>query len=206
MKKIILLIFTFCLIFSSSTFAENSNSSEVELEEILQEERYGWSTAKERQYDRNWLERAPSILEEYDTYKLTPTHYAFDSLLLPGRAQMNLNQTRKALIFRAVISVSLLYGAYEFARSEDFYNSYQEADNLEDIEKFYDESNTSYKRAQIALGIGTATWIYNIYDAYQGAKNYNRNLYNRLRFSQLMPKFRYDNRSEAFALVWDMRF
>ena len=195
------LFVVFC---SVPSFAKENKDQTAD--KLLDDVKFGWTTQKERLRERKRLKYASNIIKEYEEYKINPIDYAFDSFLLPGRGQLNLEQKRKGWVIRISFFSSMFYGVYHLARSNDYYRSYKTASSLESIKDYYREANSSYKKAQLGLGIGTAIWIYNTYDAYKQAEAYNIALFNNIRLSSIRPNMRYDIYSEKFYLLATMEF
>jgi hypothetical protein len=82
--------------------------------------------------------------------------------------------------------VNIIYvggGTYFLILSNQEYDKYKSADNIDDINKHYDDSNKFLKYSQISFSTGALIWTISIFDAFITTKSRNLKLSKDLYYS-----------------------
>ncbi len=110
----------------------------------------------------------------YDIGK-KPMLASFYSMLIPGMGQIIINDRPKKGGFFLLSEAGLLISALALnIQANNEYDQYQE-NTFSKIDK-YDDAQTYYQGANIALGCAGAMWIWNVLDAYLEARSFNQQI------------------------------
>lgn len=169
------IVFQIILLFLVSSSLRSQESSPVPLRK--------WENEEQRLRERQNLSRLSSYLGTFLRQKQKPTSNILKSAILPGFGQWNAKKKVKGGIFMASSFISIGGGTYLLILSNQEYGKYKTADNIEDIENYYDNSVNLLKYSEIAFGVGGLIWVINIVDVFFTTKTYNRKLFEKFYYS-----------------------
>ncbi len=133
-----------------------------------------WGSEEERLQERQRLSRLSSKLDTFLRQKQEPIANIVKSSILPGYGQFAAKKSLKGLIFTTTALTTIGGGIYFLRQSNQKYDKYKSADNIDDIEKYFDGSEKLLKTSRTYFGIGVAIWALNIIDAYFSTNSYNK--------------------------------
>jgi hypothetical protein len=136
-----------------------------------------WRSESERIAERRRLENLKQKLDNFQMIRQKPLNNCMKSLVLPGLGQRSVKQNTKGRIFTRAIVLSAAGAGGLYLYSDYIYKKYKTADNIDDIERYYDESNRFYLWSQYALGASLGVWALNVVDAYFSTKSFNNKLF-----------------------------
>lgn len=142
-----------------------------------------WETEFQRLQERTRLSQLGGKLDIFLTQRQKPTSNTLKSAILPGLGQLKAKSTIKGVTFLTTFLASVGGGTYLLILSNQEYDKYKSADNIEDINKHYDDSNKFLKYSQISFGAGALIWTVNIFDAFMTTKTRNRRLFKKFYYS-----------------------
>lgn len=135
-----------------------------------------WASETARIAERKRIAQTELCLARYRMAKKSPVSVSLNSALWPGLGQFQVKQNTKGSVFAVSSGMIALGAGICYLVSDSAYSSYQNADNIDDIEKYYNRANNFYKYTQycgIAFG---ALWVTSMVDAYFSARSYNAKL------------------------------
>jgi len=174
MKKIFLII-----IFSLLSFPLFADEQiEFDKDSILQVNiRYGWDDATNWQNSRNDLQENMIVFEQWENKKQSHFTNCLKSMIAPGWGHFSTNNYLKGEILLG-LQVLLAGSAYYFYdQSQDYYDKYKNAHQIDEINQYYIDANSSYRTSGILVGLWIITWGYTVLDTIQATENYNRDLW-----------------------------
>jgi len=174
MKKIFLII-----IFSILSFPLFADEPiEFDKDSILQVNiKYGWDDAKNWQNSRNDLQENMIVFGQWETKKQSHFTNCLKSMIAPGWGHFSTNNYLKGEILLG-LQVLLAGSAYYFYdQSQDYYDKYKNAHQIDEINQYYIDANSSYRTSGILVGLWIIVWGYTVLDTIQATENYNRDLW-----------------------------
>lgn len=138
-----------------------------------------WENEEMRLKDRSNLKKLNHEIELYLRRKKSPVQNMSLSIFFPGSGQfMCGNKLKGALFFTSTLAAG--GGSIYFLNlSNENYGKYKIADNIDDINRYWDDSEKYLLYAEIAGGLASAIWLLNIVDAYFTTQKYNHSQFNR---------------------------
>ena len=174
MKKIFLII-----IFSVLSFPLFADEPiDFDKDAILQVNiKYGWDDAKNWQNSRNDLQENMIVFGQWETKKQSHFTNCLKSMIAPGWGHFSTNNYLKGEILLG-LQVLLAGSAYYFYdQSQDYYDKYKNAHQIDEINQYYIDANSSYRTSGILVGLWIIVWGYTVLDTIQATENYNRDLW-----------------------------
>jgi hypothetical protein len=169
-----------------------------------------WKNEEERIEEQQQIRRWKNNWDEYISHKQKVALNLGKSALLPGMGQFSCKREGKGAIFLGSTIATSGGAVYFLLKSNEKYEKYKEADNIEDIEKYFDESEDLSKYSNICFGIGAAIWAINIIDAYFSTISYNEKqfeeFYYGFREKKLVPNVHLSMRREEVSVSLAYRF
>lgn len=188
MKKIYLFNFViviFILSFCTNTiFAleKNTDSRSNEKNSIIPlDNKYGWNSIIEWKQSRERFHHELKIYELYREKKQSHLVNCLKSVLAPGWGHFSAKSYTKGEVLLGLQLFLAGSSVYFYDKSMDFYNKYKNANQIDDMNQYYTDANSSYRTSQILLGFCAIVWGYTILDVIQATENYNRNLWEKLK-------------------------
>ena len=174
MKKIFLII-----IFSVLSFPLFADEPiDFDKDAILQVNiKYGWDDAKNWQNSRNDLQENMIVFGQWETKKQSHFTNCLKSMIAPGWGHFSTNNYLKGEILLG-LQVLLAGSAYYFYdQSQDYYDKYKNAHQIDEINQYYIDANSSYRTSGILVGLWIIVWGYTVLDTIQATEDYNRDLW-----------------------------
>lgn len=174
MKKIFLII-----IFSILSFPLFADEPiDFDKDAILQVNiKYGWDDAKNWQNSRNDLQENMIVFGQWETKKQSHFTNCLKSMIAPGWGHFSTNNYLKGEILLG-LQVLLAGSAYYFYdQSQDYYDKYKNAHQIDEINQYYIDANSSYRTSGILVGLWIIAWGYTVLDTIQATEDYNRDLW-----------------------------
>ena len=174
MKKIFLII-----IFSVLSFPLFADEPiDFDKDAILQVNiKYGWDDAKNWQNSRNDLQENMIVFGQWETKKQSHFTNCLKSMIAPGWGHFSTNNYLKGEILLG-LQVLLAGSAYYFYdQSQDYYDKYKNAHQIDEINQYYIDANSSYRTSGILVGLWIIAWGYTVLDTIQATEDYNRDLW-----------------------------
>jgi len=174
MKNITLIVMF--LIISLPLFADKPN--EFDNDSILQINiKYGWDNTTDWKNSRKDLQENMIVFKKWDDKKQSHFTNCLKSMIAPGWGHFSTNNYLKGEILLG-LQVLLAGSAYYFYdQSQDYYDKYRNAHQIDEINQYYIDANSSYRTSGILVGLWIITWGYTVLDSIQSTENYNRNLW-----------------------------
>ena len=165
-----------------------------------------WESEEKRLEERQKLKAMNEKIEVFIKRKKDPLKIASISLFLPGYGHFSVNKKTKGIVY-LTSSVISLGGAFFFLNlSNNCYNQYKNADNIDDIEKYWNESERYLVYAEITAGLASAIWILNVLDSYFTVGRYNgyqfEKLYHGRSIDKISPFFGLNSEGAQIKLVY----
>jgi hypothetical protein len=173
-NKIIILSFCF-LILIFQAFAQG-----FDLNKFSDPKKYGWEDYQDRALYRKDLNSRKEMLQLYEVKSRTISATMAKSAIFPGWGHYSIESYSKGHTF--LTSGILLAGAglYFYSRSQDYYDNYKNASQIDEINSNYDKAEENYNTAMIFLGTYIILWGYNLYDSAESTERYNATLWDNL--------------------------
>jgi len=165
-----------------------------------------WKNKEERINERQQIQRWKSNWDEYMSKKQKISTNLLKSTLFPGIGQSSCKAWLKGSLFFSSTVVSFGSAGYFLFQSNENYEKYKVADNIDDIEKYWDKSIRLLRYSQICASIGAGIWLTNIVDAYVTTKSYNKALFNHFYYGTSSTKsslqMGFNSKGVNVALIW----
>lgn len=174
MKKLVLII-----TFITFSFSIHANEIfEFDSNTVLQKNiKYGWHDVKSWKDFRNDLNENLIVFNEWENKKQSHLLNCLKSMVAPGWGHFSADQYLKGQVLLG-LQILLAGSAYYFYdQSQDYYKRYREANQIDDINQYYIDANSSYRTSGILVSLWIITWGYTILDTIQATEKYNRNLW-----------------------------
>lgn len=146
-------------------------------------------------------------MDEYISQKQKVASNLGKSALLPGMGQFSCKRVVKGGVFLGTTIVAFGGGVYFLLQSNDKYEQYKEADNIDDIEKYWNESEKLLKYSKILAGAGAVIWFINLIDIYLTTNRYNEALFKEFYFGlgkgSFSPRIGVNNNKIEIKLVYE---
>ena len=140
--------------------------------------KYNWLTPEDRYEFRNNLALRNSIIDDFEKEKIDVSRNMQLSLILPGTGHLHTGNYIRGILFLggeiAIASTTI----YFFNQGKSNHEKYRNATQIDDINRFYDATVTSYLQASIMTGVFIAVWVVNVFDTRRVTNEYNRRLWN----------------------------
>ncbi|MBC8383140.1 MAG: hypothetical protein H8E22_04995 [Candidatus Cloacimonetes bacterium] len=174
MKKILLIIILIAL--SLPLFADEPG--EFGSDAILQNNiKYGWDNATNWENSRIDLQENMTIFKQWENKKQSHLTNCLKSMIAPGWGHFSTRNYLKGEILLG-LQVLLAGSAYYFYdQSQDYYEKYQNAHQIDEINQYYIDANASYSTSGILVGLWIIVWGYTVLDTIQSTEDYNRDLW-----------------------------
>lgn len=183
MKKIFLII-VLCAILLPLHAEESKFGSDSILQKNI---KYEWGDATKWKDFREDLKRNMAIYNEWEHEKQSHLTNCLKSMVAPGWGHFSTHSYLKGEILLG-IQILLAGSAYYFYdQSQDYYEKYKNAHQIDDIDQYYIDANSSYRTSGILLGLWIIAWGYTVLDTIQATENYNRELWYSL-YDEYMSK------------------
>jgi len=174
MKKILLTIILIAL--SLPLFAEKA--SEFDIDAILQKNiKYGWDNATNWENSRKDLQENMIIFKQWENKKQSHLTNCLKSMIAPGWGHFS---TRNYLKGEVLLGLQVLLAGsayYFYDQSQDYYEKYRNAHQIDEINQYYIDANSSYRTSGILVGLWIIVWGYTVLDTIQATEDYNRYLW-----------------------------
>lgn len=165
-----------CIVFLMM-FVNLAAQSAFNIEKFTDPQKYGWMKWEDRMTYRNDLFERQKLLQIYEIDAQTISGNVLKSSVFPGWGQFNAGQYTKGQIFLA-IEIGLLGASYFFYdKSQDSYQKYQEATQVDEINSYYHDAQVPYQYSLVFLTFASIVWAYNIFDVVQSTEQYNADVW-----------------------------
>lgn len=170
-----LIIFLSCLIFTIHLAGQG-----FDINKFSDPKKYGWIDYQDRANYREDLIKRKELLQLYEVKAKTISSTMAKSAIFPGWGHYSIESYSKGHTF--LTGGILLAGAslFFYSRSQDYYDNYKNANQIDLINSNYDKAEQNYNTALIFMGAYAILWGYNLYDSAQSTESYNANLWNNL--------------------------
>jgi hypothetical protein len=143
------------------------------IEKFTDPQKYGWEDISDRLDYRADLFERQKLLQIYEMEAQSISGNILKSSIFPGWGQFNAKQYTKGQVFLA-LEIGLLGASYFFYdRSQDNYEKYQNATQIDQMNAYYNDAEVPYKYSLVFLTLAASVWAYNIFDVVQSTENYN---------------------------------
>ncbi len=175
MRITIILIICFLLL---STMLNAENTVEFDKETVLQKNiKYGWNSTSAWKNARSELKENMIVFHEWENKKQSHLTNCLKSMVAPGWGHFSTKNYLKGEILLGMQIVLAGSAYYFWDQSNDFYEKYQNATQIDEINQYYIDANSSYRTSGIFLGLWIIVWGYTVFDTIQATENYNRDLW-----------------------------
>lgn len=188
MKRIYLFNFVIVVLtlslFANTTFALEKNTdlnSNKKNSIIPLDNKYGWNSILEWKQSRERFRHEFKIYELYKEKKQSHLANCLKSVLAPGWGHFSAKSYTKGEVLLGLQILLVGSSLYFYDKSMDLYDKYKNANQIDDMNQYYTDANSSYKTSQILIGFCTIVWGYTILDVIQATEGYNRNLWEKLK-------------------------
>lgn len=149
------------------------------IEKFTDPQKYGWKKWEEQMGYRNDLYERQKLLQIYEIKAQSISGNVLKSSLFPGWGQFNAHQYTRGQVFLA-IEIALIGSSYFFYdRSQDNYDKYKEATQIDQMNSYYHEAQVPYQYSLVFLTFATVVWAYNIFDVVQSTEQYNSDVWSK---------------------------
>jgi len=177
MKKIyILILLLFKLVCPNNALSQTS----ISLQELSNPYKYGWDTVEKWKQYREHREHRRKLLYIYEKEKQLPITNILKSVITPGWGHFAAKRYTRGQIILGMHIVLLGSSIYYYDRAMDKYDKYKKAKQIDEINQFYNDALTPYRKSQLLFGLSCALWLYTIYDVVTVTEDYNYDLWNQL--------------------------
>ncbi|MEA3476222.1 MAG: hypothetical protein U9R23_07275 [Candidatus Cloacimonadota bacterium] len=183
LSNFVLVVLTISL-FANNTFAleKNTNLNSDKKNSIIPlDNKYGWDSILEWKQSRERFRHELKIYELYKEKKQSHLANCLKSVLAPGWGHFSAKSYTKGEVLLGLQIFLAGSSLYFYDKSMDLYDKYKNANQIDDMNQYYTDANSSYKTSQILIGFCAIVWGYTILDVVQATENYNRNLWEKLK-------------------------
>ncbi len=172
-KKIIstFLILLFCFHLTAQGF---------NIEQFSNPKKYEWDDFQERNFYRQELKARRDMLQLYELKEKSLTENIAKTAIFPGWGHYSIESYNKGHVFLTSELILAGAGFYFITRSNDYYDKYKNATQINEINSNYDKASEHYTTASIFFVAYALVWLYSIYDIAESTENYNANLWDSL--------------------------
>ena len=142
--------------------------------------KYNWLTPKDRYDFRDNLALRNSIIDEFEKERIDVSRNMQLSLVLPGTGHLHTGNYIRGFLFLGGEIVIASTAIYFFNQGKSNHEKYRDATQIDEINRFYDATVTSYLQASIMTGVFVVVWVVNVFDTRRVTNEYNRRLWNEL--------------------------
>jgi len=166
-----------------------------------------WKNEEERVKEQQQVQRWETNWDEYISQKRKVAHNLINSALLPGMGQFSCKKIVKGGLFLGSTIAAFGSAVHFMFQSNDRYKEYKTADNIDDIEKSWNESEKLLQYSRISAGAGAVIWFINIIDAYFTTNSYNKKVFEKfylgMKDSLLSPSLGLNENRVGIRLVYE---
>ncbi len=161
-------------------FAALLTAEEFNIEKFSNPSKYNWENMEDRFKARENLDSRQKLLQIYELNKQQVVGNMLRSAIVPGWGHYKSLDYTKGHTFLA--SEIVLFGTslYFYVKAMDDYNKYEDSHYIGNIDQYYTDANSNYKKSQLIFSLGAIVWIYTIYDSISATQEYNQNYWNEL--------------------------
>ena len=174
MKKILFIIILFALSLPLHAKEPGGFDSDAILQKNI---KYGWDNATNWENSRKDLQENMAVFKQWDNKKQSHLTNCLKSMIAPGWGHFSTGNYLKGeiLLGLQVLLAGSVY--YFYDQSQDYYDKYKNAHQIDEINQYYIDANSSYRTSGILVGLWIIVWGYTVLDTIQSTENYNRNLW-----------------------------
>ncbi|MBN2018506.1 MAG: hypothetical protein JW794_10320 [Candidatus Cloacimonetes bacterium] len=174
MKKILIFV-GLCMILVP-LLAEEENGFSID--SILQKNiKYGWNSASNWKDFRDELKENMVVYDQWNHKKQSHLVNCLKSMIAPGWGHFSTHNYLKGEILLGVQILLAGSAYYYYDQSQDYYEKYRNAHQIDEINQYYIDANSSYRTSGILMGLWIIAWGYTVLDTIQATENYNRDLW-----------------------------
>lgn len=151
-----------------------------DIEAFSDSTKYGWKDYADRSLYRQDLLERQELLHIYEMEANSMRDSVLKSMAVPGWGQFANKAPTKGSIFLASEVVLMGVSLYFYDRSLYYYDKYMNANQVEDIESYYNLALAPRQYSMLFLGTAALVWAYNIFDVIQGTEEHNARVWERL--------------------------
>ncbi len=155
-------------------------ASQVSTSNFADPYKYGWIDESTRLNARDDFFLRTMLLEDYYNQKQSPFSNALKSAIAPGWGHFSVESYTKGQILLGIQLSLLGSGIYFREKANIQYNKYEEATQIEDINRYYNNAITPHRQSNFLLSIFFVVWAYTIYDTVLETNDYNDSLWNNI--------------------------
>ena len=165
-----------------------------------------WRNEAQRLKEQRQVKAWTDSWDKYISQKQSATSNLGKSVLLPGMGQFACGKVVRGSVFLGAVVSSFGGSAYFLMKSSNSYEKYKTAGDIDDIEKYWDESQRTLRYCEISALAGVAFWLANAVDAYLTTRSYNSGLFEDFYHStsSVVPSLNigFDQAAADISLVW----
>ncbi|NLK50545.1 MAG: hypothetical protein GX294_07840 [Candidatus Cloacimonetes bacterium] len=151
-----------------------------DIEAFSDSTKYGWKDYADRSLYRQDLLERQELLHIYEMEANSMRDSVLKSMAVPGWGQFANKAPTKGSIFLASEVVLMGVSLYFYDRSLYYYDKYMNANQVEDIESYYNLALAPRQYSMLFLGTAALVWAYNIFDVIQVTGEHNARVWERL--------------------------
>lgn len=139
--------------------------------------KYKWDSPASRYEYREDLLFRTNLLKKYENEKLNIGFNITKSMLIPGMGHF---QTKNYLRGQILLSTEIILAGttyFLYDKSQEKYDKYHNSTQIDEMNQYYSDANSSYKQASLTAALFVVVWGYNLYDTYVVTKQYNDRLW-----------------------------
>lgn len=164
----LLLLIAAAIPFSAQTF---------DIQAFSDSTKYGWKNYEDRLAYRTDLMNRQNLLQLYELEAQPTNTNIIKSALVPGWGQFATKFNTKGTILLGSELLLLGGSLYFYDKAMYNYRLYENATQIEEIERYYKDAQGPYQYTFILLGFASVVWVYNIFDVIQSTEDYNENIW-----------------------------
>jgi hypothetical protein len=172
MKKMFIIL-SICLTFVNCF-------GEFDLEEFSNPRKYDWQTYRDRNDARLSLYEKQKLLQIYHMNYQQPLLNVGRSALAPGWGHFAVERYTKGQVLLGMQIIFAGTTFYYYDQYKDYYNKYESATQIDEMQHYFDKAQTPYRLSQSFLGLYCLVWLYTIYDTILVTDDYNSELWDKI--------------------------
>jgi len=177
-------LFIILSIFLSSLYLY---SSDFDIKEFSDPEKYGWDTPEKLYEARAELYHRQKLLQIYELRNQSVATNLIKSAFAPGWGHFSAGEYTKGQILLSMELIFLGSSYYFYDNAMEKYNKYKNSTYIKDINQFYEDASDPFFISQVFLGLGITVWIYTVYDSINSTESYNVRLWEEIREQNQSP-------------------
>lgn len=177
--RVIIIIIT--LYFSSTVLSASS----FDINQFSNPFKYEWSDEEERLRSRDNLFLETMLLDKYNEQKQSAVVNALKTSIAPGWGHFSVESYTKGQVFLGIQLVLLGTGMYFRDKAMIEHSKYEQATQIDDIVKYYDQAQIPFRQSGLLFSLWFIVWGYTIYDVVIETNQYNWDLWDSIRESNL---------------------